>query len=134
MGKFINDYRYGKEQEDLLFELMKMTFDEQLKKSDKQFTKYDYHSDNYLIELKSRRNKLSAYTSTMIGKDKLDFASLNSHKKVVFVFNLEDGVYYWVYDKEQLGEIEFKEGGRFDRGKREVKMYAYINNNLLIKI
>jgi hypothetical protein len=74
----------------------------------------------------------------MIGKNKLDWAeSVMKEKpetKIYFAFNFTDGVYYWEYKSDDLFDITFKQGGRWDRGKAEVKEYAYIPVKKLISI
>ena len=43
-------------------------------------------------------------------------------------------LYYWKFNIDELDQCEFKSGGRVDRGKNEIKKYAYIPISLLIKI
>lgn len=133
---FENDYEFGKEQEEMLLDLFRIVFDRNLKLSIKQFSKYDYKSNKTFIELKSRRIKFGIFKDVMISKDKIDWASLNSDKDIYFVFNFIDVICYWKYNKEDIikGLIQFREGGRWDRGKREIKIYAFLDNSILIKI
>ena len=67
----------------------------------------------------------------MIGYNKIKKAS-TLDEYVYFFFSFEDGLYYWLYDKEY--ELEIKRGGRFDRGRPEINDYCYIPIELLIKI
>jgi hypothetical protein len=71
----------------------------------------------------------------MIGKNKLDYAS-HTKRPVYFAFGFEDGLYYWKYNEEDLknGNVEFRVGGRTDRGMDEIKAYAYIKTGILIKV
>lgn len=90
-------------------------------------------SDGNFYEIKSRFNNHNKYPSTMIGYNKLQYINSNG-KTALFVFNFLDGIYYYVYDKTKLNELEIKIGGRCDRGKQEYKLHAYIPVNLLVKL
>jgi len=54
--------------------------------------------------------------------------------KIYFAFNFTDGVFYWEYKSDDLNDITIKSGGRWDRGKPEIKDYAYIPVKKLISI
>jgi len=96
----------------------------------KKFCCYDYESDNTIIELKSRRNKYNKYPTTMIGNNKIkNFLSLD--KDVYLVFSFTDGIYYVKCDDELIKKCDICKGGRYDRGRPEVKEYCYIPINLL---
>jgi hypothetical protein len=43
-------------------------------------------------------------------------------------------VFYWEYKTDDLDDITIKSGGRWDRGKPEIKDYAYIPVKKLISI
>ena len=115
-----------------------------------KLTKLDYY-DNFdfiddkqeiYIELKSRRCKIDIYNTAMVGMNKINMAKILSRKKknVYFCFYFTDidysaaELYYWKYNIVELDKVIFKNGGRIDRGKKEIKKYAYIATNLLIKI
>ena len=67
----------------------------------------------------------------MIGLNKIEKAS-TLDEYVYFFFSFEDGLYYWLYDKDY--ELEIRQGGRFDRGKPGIKFYAFLPIEMLIKI
>ena len=67
----------------------------------------------------------------MVGLNKIQKASTLT-EYVYFFFCFEDGLYYWLYDKDY--ELEIKQAGRWDRGEPEIKAYAFIPIELLIKI
>lgn len=103
-------------------------------KPTKNYFVFDYETPNVYIELKSRRNRKEQYPTTIVGKNKLDYAE-TCGKDVFFVFNFSDGIFYWKYDKSVIGDkITFDRGGRFDRGRVEVKTYAYISVDILLPI
>jgi hypothetical protein len=127
LKKFKDDFIFGLAQEDVLLEVIKKKFGNDIIKT-KERSIFDYESDNVLVELKSRRVKKDTYPDTMIGINKIDFAS-KSDKEVYFAFQFTDNLYYWKYDKDEL--LNFRGGGRSDRGKNEYKPYCYIPVNLL---
>ena len=134
---FKKDYALGMDAEDKLLQVFCDKFGE-VERTTKKSTPYDYLGDNVYIELKTRRNTKNQFYTTMIGKNKLDWASSVMNEKpetkIYFAFNFTDGVYYWEYKSDDLFDITFKQGGRWDRGKAEVKEYAYIPVKKLISI
>jgi hypothetical protein len=134
---FKKDYALGMKAEDDLLKIFCDKFGE-VERTTKKSTPYDYLGSNVYIELKTRRNIKNQYPTTMVGKNKLDWASgvikTNPETKIYFCFNFTDGVYYWEYTADNLLDITFREGGRWDRGKPEIKTYAYIPVNKLISI
>ena len=94
---------------------------------------FDYYNDNYIVELKTRRNNYNKYPTTMIGNNKLIKASKDTSTKIyIFCFKFTDGLYYHKYDRNYNYDIDI--GGRNDRNKEEYKNYAYIPIKLLKKI
>ena len=134
MNQRKQDLEFGCKCENDCLEILKTTFDATLEKTQNKYAVFDYRSDKYLIELKSRRNKHNEYPDTMVGKNKFDFAETSVDKKVVFCFQFTDGLYYWEYDKDKLEDVNFRQGGRWDRGRSEIKDYAYIKTSALIPI
>jgi len=127
----INDLVFGRNKE--ISEIVKIRnkLSKKLKPTNSFFV-YDYVSPECYVELKSRRNNLNTYSTTMIGKNKMDYAE-TSDRPVYFVFSFIDGLYYWKYTKEDIqnGNVIFDIGGRSDRGRDEYKEYAYIKTNIL---
>ena len=70
-------------------------------KQNSQFELFDYESDEYLIELKTRRCKSNTYPDTMIPKNKIDFCK-TSNKTIYFFFQFIDGMFFWKYKHNQL--------------------------------
>jgi hypothetical protein len=97
-----------------------------------KFEKFDFIGDNKYIELKTRTVEKDKYPDTMIGLNKIEYARLNSDKEFYFVFAFTDGLYYWKYNTDD--QLNYRSGGRFDRGCKEIKQYAYIPINLLKNI
>lgn len=130
-----NDLKFGLKGEQDCIDIVRNYFDKELKKDNNNFFVFDYSCKNCYVELKSRRCNHNTYPDTMVGKNKLDYAS-NTDKEVYFVFSFFDGMYYWKYNTEDLanGNVSFRKGGRVDRGKDEIKDYAYIKTSCLSKI
>jgi len=130
-----NDLKFGDIKELELLETIQDKFNTSLKKVSNNNFVFDFSCDNCYVELKSRRNTHDKYPDTMVGKNKLDFAE-KSDRTVIFCFSFTDGIYYWKYNKEDIenGNVEFRVGGRNDRGRREYKDYAFIKTSILEKI
>ena len=118
--------------EDDLFSKIKGVYGHNLCKTS-NMCRWDYESDDVLVELKSRRNKYSAYPTTMIGKGKID-AMLKSDKRSFCVFNFTDGVYSVEITPDIIEKFELRQGGRWDRGRPELNQYYYIPIKLLSPI
>jgi hypothetical protein len=121
-NKFKDDLTFGLTQEDVLLDVIQKKFDIDLAKTKRNCT-FDYESKKVLVELKTRRVKKDQYPDSMIGLNKIELAS-TSDREVYFVFQFTDGLYYWKYNKED--KLEYRGGGRCDRGKNEFKDYCYI--------
>lgn len=129
------DIEFGIKKENEYYNILKELFDESLELSNNKFNLFDYIGKDCYIELKSRRNRYDKYPDTMIGYNKIEFAR-STCKKVVFCFSFIDGLYYYVFDKNDLlnNNLRIDIGGRFDRGKEEFKKYCFIPIKLLKKI
>jgi len=125
-----NDIKFGLEKENQYLEILKKTFDMNLEKIEFKYSIFDFCSKDTYVELKSRNIAKDKYSDTMIGFNKLKRASKVS-LPVYFVICFTDGLYYWKYKE---GEFEVRDGGRIDRGRPEIKKYAYIKTDNLIKI
>jgi hypothetical protein len=100
----------------------------------RKYDVFDFEDADTLVELKSRRTPKAQFPTTIVGKNKLDYAE-KSVKTVYFIFSFSDGLFYWKYDKSLIGDkVKFAKGGRYDRGRPEVKDYAFIPVDLLIPI
>ena len=94
-----NDLCYGLSKEVPIINQLSTFFKEEIKKTEKQFCPYDAVSDNSKYEIKCRRNKYSAYPTTIIPVSKTAVAG-----RLVFVFQFTDGLYYCVYDPIQFAK------------------------------
>lgn len=92
MVNYESDYRYGEQQQRVIFPLLEKKWNGIVAQS--RYAKYDAVSDTVNIEIKSRKNKYNAYPTTMLTMNKISDLS----KTNIFVFNFTDGVYYIEYD------------------------------------
>lgn len=94
---------------------------------------FDYESEKYLVELKTRRCLSTTYKDTMFGLNKLNFCK-DKGKETYFCFQFNDGLFYWKYCLEDEPKLRLGRGGRFDRSRIEVNDYVYVPLELLTKI
>lgn len=119
----------NKIEEDILI-ILKEKFDNTLIKHTYEFAKYDYESEKYLIELKTRNINMNDYDNTMINRSKITY----TNKTIIFVFNYKDYLTYYIYNQEDLKNniCYFAPGFRKDRGFNEVNEMLYIPIKKLI--
>jgi hypothetical protein len=91
---FQKDYIFGKQSEIKILPLIKQYFNDNITQTTEQYAEYDFISDFYNFELKSRKNNFNTYPSTMITSNKLK----NTEKQLILLFNFTDGLYYIKYD------------------------------------
>lgn len=136
INKFTTDFEFGITEENNLLDKFAKRFDADLVKTPKNHI-FDFKSEKYLIELKTRRNTKDQYPDTMIGQNKIDYAIDHCDTNIfIFAFSFIDGLFYYEFNKDDLenGGIRIGKGGRSDRGKCEFKSYCYIKTSLLIKM
>jgi hypothetical protein len=126
---FKQDYSYGLKKEDQLLPVIKSYFNRDIQKSTNKFEKFDFFDEKYKYELKSRNNSYDKYPTTLICADKVC-------KRIIFLFNFTDGLYYIKYRKSKFNMFEKK---MFVRNKRDdfndlEKEYIYIPIEYLKKI
>lgn len=131
MNKFKIDEDYGIANESKAEEYIPIFFNQITLKKLSKYNKFDFEGDTALFEIKSRRNKMADYPTTMIGYNKILYAQ-KCELDVYFIFQFLDGDYYYKYNSGETFEI--KKGGRYDRGRPESNYYYYIPIEKLIKI
>ena len=131
MQCFEEDYKKGKQIEDENFEFLKNYFNEPKLKQNRKFSKFDFSSDNIMIELKKRNFDSTKYKDLMIGLNKIEKAK-TANKDIYFVMVMDDGVFSYKYSDNDT--LNYRVSGRRDRGFNEFKPYAFIPIELFIKI
>lgn len=98
-----------------------------------QMDEFDFKNDTFIIELKSRRVTKNKYPSTMVGENKVikGFEHQLAGKRVFFAFDFVDCLCLWELNRD---EYHVKHGGRWDRGKPEIKSYCYIPTKYLLQV
>ena len=130
--KVVNDYNLFINNdliEENILTILKNKFDNTLERTKDKYDRYDFISDKYLIELKSRKFNMNKYNTTIITKHKI----IKTHKVLMFVFNFDDYLTYYIYNEEDIktNKCYFKLGGRTDRGFIETYNLLNIPINLL---
>jgi len=125
MRTFKSDYIVGRASEEKYLPCLQRAFkDETLSYTKCKTDIFDYIGNNKYIELKTRSFENTKYPDTMIGLNKIKYAQDNPDKEFYFVFAFTNGVYYWKYNADD--KLNYRKGGRVDRGYKEIKEYAYI--------
>ena len=127
------DIDYGLKNENICFEKIERYFNEKLVKLD-YYNDYDFtNSDNtLLIELKSRRCKITDYNDTMISVSKINKSKKiirNKNKHIViyfFFYYTNNDLYFWKFDE--------KVNLRIDNCNYRGETKTYIPTALLTKI
>ena len=91
---------------------------------------FDYIGHNKFIEIKKRNFNSDKYPDTMIGLNKIEYCK-GKEAECYFVFSFTDGDYIYRYN--DTDKLNYRSGGRRDRGYNEYKDYCYIPINLLEK-
>ena len=127
------DIDYGLENEKICFEKIQM---KKLQKLD-YYNPFDFTNINntIMIELKSRRCKITEYSDTMISISKINLAkklvkTKNKNIEIYFFFYyLQNDLYYWKFDDKIDLRVDNNCNYRNVR-----KQYTYIPTHLLIKL
>jgi len=109
-----NDVKFGAENEIKVIDIIKNNWkDETITKTSNRFCKYDFESDNYIWELKSRRNTKTQYPTTIIPEHKL----IDTPKEYFFVFYFNNNICSYIkYDKELFETFKRKNVRCFRQG------------------
>ena len=107
------DVDYGLQNEIICQSKIENFFNEKLQKMD-YYNDFDFtnNNNNLLIELKSRRCKITDYSDTMISISKINKAKKiikNKSKNVeiyFFFYYLKNDLYYWKYDEKIILRID----------------------------
>jgi hypothetical protein len=128
---FKDSYYEGKKTEDKHFDFFKEYFNEPNLKQTKRFSMFDYNGETSIIELKKRNFSSNKYNDYMIGLNKIEKAK-TAKKNIFFVMEFDDGIFSYKYNPTD--KLNYRSGGRRDRGINEFKQYCYIPTELFIKI
>lgn len=100
-----------------------------------EFCEFDLidRENKVLVEVKSRSTARLQYSTTMVGANKIEKGKkyVEAGWLVLFAFEFTDGIFYHSYEGE---ELEIRLGGRTDRGRQEIKDYAFLDAKSLIRL
>lgn len=120
--QYLADMSFGFGEEETIKPKLEEHFGK-LQKLDK-YNPFDFENEEFIIEVKSRRIPHDKYNSLMFNYSKLEkLEGYEDKKEAIFVFNCEDGIFYWVYDSSQF---TIGRGGRCDRGCNEYSVMAFV--------
>jgi len=127
MVNYENDYQYGEQQQKHIKPLLEKHFGFLNEKE--RYSKYDFENDEICIEVKSRKNKHNAYSTTLLTANKIT----DTNKKIIFIFNFTDKLMYIKYDKEKFNTYTKKMFSRANQ-RWDEKEYLYIPITDLIEM
>jgi len=121
----MNDYDFGKNQEIMIWNLLKKKYTD-LEMTSGRFNDWDYIDKENVMELKSRRITSYEYADTIIGSNKIYKGKnmLRAGLNVKFIFNFTDGVYYFDLEESDTFKESFFNG----------KLHSFINIRDKLKI
>jgi hypothetical protein len=129
-----NDYIFGKNNENKLFNIIKNNFDLNLKQTQYKYNLFDFISDKFIIEMKSRRINANTYNEVFISYNKITnfINSINYDKKqLILIFNFLDKIMYIIYDKNLFDTFKINiQNTRNDYNKIDKVIYIpyiYLN-------
>jgi len=117
MVNFENDYIFGFSKENEIIDILEHKFGKLIKNS--RYCKYDFENERYAIELKSRKCNYSFYPTTLLTCNKIT----NTNKKLYFIFNFTDGIYYIKYREHIFNTFEKKKYSRVNKTYDEKDYY-----------
>lgn len=125
---FKKDYFFGLNCESQVLPVIQKFFNRNITKSTK-FEKFDFFDEKYKYELKSRNCNYNTFETTIIPCNKVC-------KRVYFLFNFRDGLYYIKFRRAIFDTFEKKEFVRHKRADYNDKelFYYYIPIKYLKKI
>ena len=132
MLKKVLDLDFGKLKEIEIKQILEQYFNTTLQTTSK-YGLIDFFNDDIFIELKSRRNTYSQYNTTIIGSNKIEYARSLNKKRVIFVFNFIDGLYYIEYSNI-FDSFDLCEEYILRDNRKEMKINYHIPIGCLTKI
>ena len=134
------DIDYGRENEIIIYDKLKLFFNDANLKELSYYDEFDYSNEDgtILCELKSRRCNYNEYNDTMINCSKLNKCKRlirNKNKKIeiyFFFYFKQNDLYFWKYN--EIDDLRYSTCNRPDRVSSTNNKYAYISRNLLTKV
>ena len=133
MKTFRNDMMFGRKNEKIVYELLKVKFGkDNIVNTSNSYEYYDFkiYDKKYIIELKSRNIKHNQYKTTIIGYDKFlkfnKFQKNNKDYEFIIIYKYIDGIYFIKLNRDILKYCEVKTYKRHSRIDYEDKRKDHI--------
>lgn len=124
---YYNDWKFGTEQERLMYPLLKTVYGEDLVWNNADKTaKFDYQNGVYNVEMKSRKYKSYQFDELEISADK---CIIMDGKKTILIMNMIDKLLAIEYTPESFQNFRQVHKSR-DNIKGNEKLHYYIPTNL----
>jgi len=124
------DYEFGKGEENKLYNVIKDIFDDNLKQTINRYNRFDFISDKFKIEMKSRNILSTLYNEVFISYNKIEYY-LNNFKKshqLILIFNYTDKILFIKYNEEVFNKFKIQyQNTRSDIRKLDTVIYIPIN-------
>lgn len=128
MVNFEADFEFGEAQETKIKIKLETKWGQLIQTG--RWEKHDFINKKFNIEVKSRKCKYNTYPTTLLTCNKI---VEEENKKLYFVFNFTDGIYYIRYRKPLFDTFEKKLFSRINQ-EYDMKEYYYIPIEYLKKI
>ena len=120
MVHFEKDYVFGTSNQKKVLPLLNAYFKENIQEFPGKWSKYDFHSDTALFELKSRKIKKDTYPTTLLTCNKV---VPNKGKNLKFLFKFTDELCYLPYDEEIFNTFDKQMYSRVNQAEDEKEYY-----------
>jgi hypothetical protein len=120
MVHFEQDYIYGITNQKRVLPFLQLYFRENIQQVPDKWSKYDFHSENALFELKSRKNCKNQYPTTLLTCNKV---LADAKKKLHFVFDFKDELCYIPYEESKFRTFEKRLYSRINQSEDEKEYY-----------
>jgi len=129
--KYKSDVKLGLELEQQLYPKFKIYFNDETLRQTSRYSKFDFKSTKFLIELKRIKANCTRYRNFMVSHTKILYALKYINKKdIYFVFQYDDNLKYFKFT-DQVPKYK-QIFTRYDRGKTETPtLYYYYDRELL---
>ena len=118
MPFYPESYKFGKQQESLILPRLRNYFSRDIQQSEDRYAKHDYFDEEFNYELKSRKNKMSAFQDTIVPADKI-----TGEKPLILLFGFTDKLAFIHFNEEEFKSFPQK---IFGRNGLDQKPYYYI--------
>lgn len=127
VSKKIQDLKLGANGEEKVLEILNKKFKSCVKKYHSKYCEMDYYIQNQKgdviqeWELKTRRVNHNQYPSLVFGRNKYEksLIALKNGVKQTYLFNCNDGLYYWNFSDEVKQKDEFYFGTICNQRRRD---------------